>query len=108
MGRRAVVFIGPSMPPSPPRDPRLVYRPSARRGDVAAAVAEGFGIVGLVDGEVYQSLAVTPHEVREAAVTALVYGGASLGALRAVECPGVIGVGEVYAAFHDGSLDGDD
>jgi ribosomal protein S12 methylthiotransferase accessory factor len=104
---RAVVFLGPSRPPGLLADPRVVVRPPARRGDLAAA-AEEFAVVGLVDGELYQSLAVTPAEVRAALRRVPVYGAASLGALRAVEVPGVLGIGEVYAAFRDGRLTDDD
>jgi ribosomal protein S12 methylthiotransferase accessory factor len=108
MGPRGVIFIGPSAPPAMRACPRLDVRPPARRGDVRRAVEEGYQVIGLVDGELYQTLAVTPEEVREAARRARVFGAASLGALRACECPGVEGVGEIHAAFRAGTLAAED
>jgi hypothetical protein len=68
-------------------------------------------VVGIIDGEFYQSLAVAPKEVLaliEAGTT--VYGASSIGALRAVELDryGMIGVGTVYRLFRRGILDSDD
>lgn len=108
MGQRAVIFIGPSRPSALATTGSLDVRPPARRGDVTAAAAEGFEIIGLVDGDLYNTLAVTPTEVQEAAHRVRVYGAASLGALRACECPDVIGIGKVYEQFANGDLDADD
>jgi TfuA protein len=87
-----------------------VYRPPAARGDLLAAVDRGATRIGLVDGVLIGPLAVSPGEVREAARRgARLWGAASLGALRAVECPcAMTGVGEVYDAFRDGHLTDDD
>src|SRR5258706_2027799 len=111
-GRRAIVFVGPSLAgdPPPPDGDVVELRPPARRGDLRAAAAEGVRVIGLVDGELYQELAVTPAEVREAAGAGVrLFGAASLGALRAVECAGAMtGVGRVYEAFASGRLAADD
>jgi TfuA protein len=106
---RAVAFVGPALRnPVVPAD--VDIRPPARRGDVLRAVEEGVRLIGLIDGILIGDLAVSPAELREShARGARIVGGASLGAIRAVECPGAVeGVGEVYAAFRDGVLADDD
>ncbi len=107
---RAVVFVGPSLPTARPVIPGLVYAPPAVRGDVIAAARSGVDVIGLVDGELFQRAAVTPREIRDAAAAgARLFGAASVGALRAVECPdAMLGIGEVYRMFRTGQLDGDD
>ncbi|HEY0478883.1 MAG TPA: TfuA-like protein [Kofleriaceae bacterium] len=107
---RAVIFVGPSLPGSRPVSPGLAYAPPARRGELAAAAQSGVAVIGLVDGLFYQDLAVTPREVRDAAAAgARLFGAASMGALRACDCPDAMtGVGTVYQAFRDGSLTGED
>jgi hypothetical protein len=64
-----------------------------------------------VDGEFYQSLAVSPKEILpllDAGVTVL--GAASMGALRAAETwrYGMIGVGRIFRLYRAGAIDGDD
>lgn len=109
MGHRAVLFLGPSEPPEVrPQLSQLTWAGPARRGDVAHAISEGATIIGLIDGELYQNLAVSPAEVREAAKHARIFGGASIGALRALECPAVAGVGEIYELFVRGKIKNDD
>ncbi len=109
MDRQSIVFVGPSLPDRRPLRSDVAYAPPARRGDVLEAAHHTLQI-GLVDGEFYQSLAVTPSEIKEAArLGARLFGAASLGALRALECPGaMIGVGRVYQQFKSGILTGDD
>ena len=106
---RAVAFLGPSLQ-HPEAAPDIEIRPPARRGDVLHAVEEGVRIIGLIDGMLIGDLTVSPGELREShARGARIVGGASLGALRAVECPyAVEGIGEVYAAFRDRHLTDDD
>ena len=107
-----VIFTGPSLHPS--KAATLLdatYLPPIKRGDLTPYFASKPRIVGIIDGEFYQSLAVTPKEVLallEAGVA--VYGAASTGALRAVELHryGMIGVGSVFRLFRRGVLDADD
>jgi hypothetical protein len=107
-----VIFTGPSLHPA--KAAALLdatYLPPIKRGDLAPLMASKPCIVGIIDGEFYQSLAVTPKEVLallEAGVA--VYGAASMGALRAVELHryGMIGVGSVFRLFRRGVLDADD
>ena len=107
-GTRAVVFLGPSMSL---RDARRIldaeYRPPIRRDDLQA-IAAGT-VVGMIDGVFEQHLSVSPREVRDAIARGVhIVGGASMGALRAAEVPGVMGVGLVFAWYRDGVISRDD
>ena len=105
---RPVVFLGPSLPRAAARTILDAdYRPPVRRGDLADLPAGT--VVALVDGVFDQELAVSPREVRQAVEDGLVvFGGASMGALRAAEVPGVVGVGRVHAWYRDGVISRDD
>jgi TfuA protein len=109
--RDTVVFLGPTLAR---KDAEQVldaeYLPPICRGDLANLPAR-IRFVGIIDGEFFQSLSVSPKEV----VTVLrrgvtVCGASSMGALRAAETwrLGTVGVGEVFTMFRDGILDGDD
>ncbi len=105
---RPVVFLGPSMPLA---DAETIvaadYRPPIRRGDLDD-ITPGT-VVAIIDGVFDQNLAVSPREVLNAlghGVT--VFGGGSMGALRAAEVPGVIGIGQVYAWYRDRVITRDD
>lgn len=105
-----VIFVGPSLGSSRPQLLRSQYRPPARRGDITRAVEEGAHIVGLIDGVFHQSLAVAPAEIRAAAQQGVrLFGGASMGALRACECPDAMqGIGAIWSAFARGEITDDD
>jgi len=108
----AVVYLGPSLPLDAAR--RILqadYRPPIRRRDLARLFPHPPRFVGIVDGEFYQSLAVSPKEIiplLDAGV--IVLGAASMGALRAAETwrYGMIGVGRIFRLYRAGSIDGDD
>ncbi|GAA2096877.1 TfuA-like protein [Microlunatus panaciterrae] len=109
-----VVFVGPSVPRGLVRQHfQGEIHPPIRRGDLDALLArpDRPARVGIVDGEFLQSLAATPKEMLraiDAGVT--LYGSASMGALRAVECApyGMIGVGHIYDLYASGEIDADD
>jgi TfuA protein len=109
--RDTVVFLGPSLAREDAE--RILdadYLPPICRGDLAK-LPENVCYVGIVDGEFYQSLSVSPKEVLKLlrrGVTIL--GASSMGALRAVETYkfGTIGVGQIFRMFRDGILDADD
>jgi hypothetical protein len=110
---RTVVFVGPSLPVAKARAvlPEASYRPPIRRGDLIAALKEQPTVVGIIDGQFLQSLAVSPLEIfaaLEAGTTVL--GAASMGALRAVEMAsfGMIGVGTIFRWFRDARLIAED
>jgi hypothetical protein len=109
--RDTVVFLGPTLARA---DAERVldadYLPPICRGDLER-LPEHVRFVGIVDGEFFQSLSVSPKEV----VTLLrrgvtVFGASSMGALRAAETWkfGTIGVGQIFIMFRDGILDADD
>lgn len=105
----AVVFAGPSFRGAVPPDGIEVRRP-AKRGDLLEAVNSGIRVIGLADGVFASTLAVSNSEVRAAAKGgARLFGAASMGALRAVECPdAMVGLGWIYEQFRTGHLTDDD
>jgi TfuA protein len=108
----AVVFTGPSLHPDEARHlVNATVLPPIKRGDLDRAVRQRPRIVGIIDGEFFQSLAVSPKEILPLLDSGVkVYGSSSMGALRAVElCKyGMIGVGRVFRLFRSGVLDADD
>jgi ribosomal protein S12 methylthiotransferase accessory factor len=106
--KRPVVFLGPSMSATDAR--RLLsadYRPPVRRGDLSTI--ESGRVVAIIDGVFDQDLAVSPGEILEALQRGVtIFGGASMGALRAAEIPGVFGVGRIYSWYRTGLITRDD
>jgi hypothetical protein len=109
---RAVVFSGPSLPPSClPAGAAVTWRPPLRRGDFRRAVEDGADILGVVDGVFETGPTVWHEEILEALDRGkVVFGAASIGALRAVELApfGMIGVGEIFTSYRDGLLEADE
>lgn len=108
--RRVCVFAGPSLPDgSRIHAPGVAYLPPARRGDVERA-AEDFDAILLIDGVFHHDLAPSPKEVYRAAQRVRLYGAASMGALRAVECRpyGARPLGAIALWYAAGVVDGDD
>jgi hypothetical protein len=110
---RTLVFVGPSLSISRARAvlPAASYLPPIRRGDLTAALKERPAIVGIIDGQFLQSLAVSPLEIFAALrAGTVVLGAASMGALRAVEMSGfgMIGVGTIFRWFRDARLVAED
>lgn len=88
----------------------LTCRGPAKCGDITRAVGEGFRIIALVDGRFEDVAAVWHKEILHAlAEGAVVYGAASMGALRAAECHpfGMIGIGHVFERYAYGGLEDD-
>lgn len=112
---RAVLFAGPSIPAETLHavvHPAIEIRPPVRRGDLPAVLTKGdVGILAIIDGEFFQTLAVSPKEILDAlSRNIIVIGGGSMGAIRAVELSpyGMIGVGQVYDWYKTGYLTHDD
>jgi TfuA protein len=105
------VFLGPSLPVAAARSVLdAVYLPPIKRGDLSQLGPE-IRSIGIVDGEFYQSLAVSPKEILPLIERGIaLYGASSMGALRAVELEpyGMIGVGRVFEAYRDGIVDAED
>ncbi|HLL01442.1 MAG TPA: TfuA-like protein [Myxococcaceae bacterium] len=111
MKRRAedlVVFLGPSLPAEEAR--RLApchVLPPARQGDVWRALSLRPRIIVLVDGVFEAQPSVWHHELLEAMEAGVaVFGGGSMGALRAAELSahGMVGVGQIFEWYRDGVL----
>jgi hypothetical protein len=104
-----VAFLGPSLPAS---EVRAIARsvtvlPPAGRGDVWRALSLRPRAIALIDGLFEASPSVWHREILEALEAGVgVFGGASMGALRAVELGafGMVGVGQVFRWFRDGTL----
>ncbi|MDX6258936.1 MAG: hypothetical protein QOH84_624 [Kribbellaceae bacterium] len=107
-----VVFIGPSLPVDVARAILTAdYRPPVRCGDVLRAVDDGATAIAIIDGLFEQVATVRHKEILYALSQGIaVYGGASMGALRAAETAvfGTIGVGQVFERFRDGIYEDDD
>ena len=110
---RTLIFLGPTLPVATAQAvlPEASYRPPIRRGDLIRALNERPAIIGIVDGQFLQSLAVSPLEIFAALrAGTIVLGAASMGALRAVEMApfGMIGVGTIFRWFRDRRLVAED
>ena len=107
-----MIFAGPSLPPSVrPADTRLDWRPPARQGDLYRAAMAKPAAIGLIDGYFDAVPSVWHKEILWAMTQGIiVYGAASIGALRAAELStfGMIGVGRVFQMFYNGLLTDDD
>ncbi|WP_299967411.1 TfuA-like protein [uncultured Roseobacter sp.] len=107
-----IVFAGPSIAGcAPDRLDGFDLRPPVRQGDVYLASLERPRAIGIIDGYFDSVPAVWHKEILWALSLGIpVLGAASMGALRAAELDvfGMIGVGEVYAAYRDNVLEDDD
>lgn len=91
--------------------PQAEFRPPIRRGDLKQVLDAPPPAIGIVDGEFYQSLAVSPKEILPLLKRGVrVFGSSSMGALRAAElhAHGMTGVGTVFEWFQRGRLSADD
>jgi hypothetical protein len=107
-----ILFTGPSLPPDLACEMfKARCLPPVSQGDVYRASLEKPDVIGIVDGYFRSVPSVWHKEILWALSQGIVvYGSASMGALRAAELApfGVIGVGWVYEAFRDGLLTDDD
>ena len=90
---------------------RIDFRPPARCGDITRVVGSRPTAIGLIDG-VFETTAAVWHKEIVYALSegVLVFGAASIGALRAVELEpfGMIGIGDIFRAYRDGVIEDDD
>src|SRR5215831_12949808 len=114
---KPIIFIGPSL--AVEKAERIFnadYRPPAKKGDFLRLMScindDDHAIVGLVDGLFLQDYPPTPIEVFQLVVkkNTVVLGGASLGALRAVELEkyGMIGIGKIFELYKKNKIIADD
>jgi hypothetical protein len=108
----AVIFAGPSLPPSvAPLVAGLDWRPPVRQGDLYLAALAGPAIIGVIDGYFERVPTVWHKEILWAMSRGIhVYGAASIGALRAAELAdfGMKGIGRVYRQYRTSELTDDD
>jgi hypothetical protein len=106
------VFLGPTLAQASARaELDAVYLPPVSEGDVCRLWRHRPRAVGIVDGYFRYVPAVWHKEIMWIMERGVhVFGAAGLGALRAAELDvfGMRGVGWVYKAFADGTLDRDD
>lgn len=109
---KARVYLGPSLPPAEAQAlTEAELHPPIRRGDLILAARAGVEAALIVDGYFAQRPAVTHREIAYAAGQGMVVlGAASLGAIRAAEMgpPAMVGVGQVFRLYRDGTVRADD
>jgi hypothetical protein len=109
---RAVIFAGPSLPPAfRPSEAALEWHPPIKQGEIYKAALTRPAIIGIVDGYFEVTPTVWHKEILWVMGRGIhVYGGASIGALRAAELHtfGMTGVGRIFTAYRDGILTDDD
>jgi hypothetical protein len=103
-----IVFLGPSLSAAEARSigPCTVL-PPARQGDIWRALARRPNTIALIDGVFESQPSVWHHEILDALDAGVpVFGGASMGALRAAElhARGMVGVGRIFRWYRDGEL----
>ena len=103
------IFVGPSLPVEDARRTAdAIYLPPVRQGDVYRLVTlRQPETIGIIDGYFNQVPAVWHKEILWALAAGVqVFGGASMGALRAAELApyGMQGVGRIFEAYRDGTL----
>jgi hypothetical protein len=106
------IFTGPTLSPEEGMAAlEAVYLPPVSQGDVYRVSLQRPRAIGIIDGYFERVPAVWHKEILWAMTQGIhVYGSASMGALRAAELAafGMEGVGEIFAAYRDGTLTDDD
>ncbi len=109
---RAVVFCGPSLPAQARENfEGIEYLPPVKQGDVYKAAQRNPAAIGIIDGYFDGMPAVWHKEILWAICQGIaVFGGASMGALRAAEMEafGMRGVGRIFEEYRSGRLEDDD
>jgi TfuA protein len=120
---KPIIFVGPSLSLQKARKIfDADYRGPAKKGDLLGLSASSLvslknqpnaiNFVGLIDGLFLQDYPPTPIEVFQLLSNKnfRVVGGASIGALRAVELEkfGMVGIGKVFELFKSGTTNADD
>lgn len=108
---RPVIYLGPSLDT---KEAATIldadYRPPVKRGDLLQ-LPKDVEVVGIVDGLLLTDAAVGHREILSLLDRGvMVYGGGSMGALRAAELSdmGMIGVGRIFEEYSSGRVEGDD
>src|SRR5215470_9696953 len=106
------IFTGPTLPRA--EAAKILdaeYLPPAAIGDVYKATQKQPWAIGIIDGFFESTPSVWHKEVLWAMDQGIhVFGASSMGAQRAAELAdfGMVGVGEIFAAYRDGLIEDDD
>jgi hypothetical protein len=107
-----VVFVGPTLSPDDiALRGDIACLPPVAQGDIYRAAQNRPQAIGIIDGYFSGTPSVWHKEILWAISHGiLVFGSASMGALRAAELDafGMRGVGRIFEAFRDGELEDDD
>ena len=108
-----IVYVGPTLDPSVVKRcvPQAQLLPPIVRGDLHRSRSLGFSVFLILDGVFLEQLAISPREIIDVVRDgAIVFGAASMGAIRAAECwpAGMRGVGSIYRLYRRGVLTSDD
>ncbi len=106
-----MVYIGPSLKKEEASKILAVdYLPPVKRGDLTR-LPKDVDVVGIVDGILLTDAAVGHREILSVMNEGVkVFGGGSMGALRAAELSdlGMVGVGRIFEEYSSGRVEGDD
>ncbi len=109
---KVIAFAGPSLAPQDRAAfPGVEWRPPVEAGDLLRLNPRPATSICLIDGYFDHRPAVRHKEILLLLAEGVaIYGGSSMGALRAAEMAefGMIGVGAVYRAYRSGRITGDD
>jgi hypothetical protein len=110
---RILIFSGPTLPREQIHRlvPNAEIHPPLKGGDLTRLVLNTGDLVAIIDGFFYQSTSVRHKEILELLRRGIhVWGAASMGALRAAELVhfGMKGFGQVFEAYLQGTIEGDD
>lgn len=109
---QVVIFSGPTLSHTEAAQQLAAeYLPPAAQGDIYRATLRRPALIGIIDGYFEHVPAVWHKEILWAMRQGIhVFGSASMGALRAAELAafGMEGIGAIYQAYCDGTLDDDD
>lgn len=106
------VFLGPSLPlPDARRLLDATYLPPVVMGDVYAVSTRSPQAIVIIDGLFERTPAVWHKEILYALSCGIrVFGGSSMGALRAAELSafGMVGIGRIFEGYREGAFHSDD
>jgi hypothetical protein len=106
------IFTGPTLPRTEAATVLdAEYLPPAAIGDVYKAAQKRPWAIGIIDGFFESTPSVWHKEVLWAMAQGIhVFGASSMGALRAAELAdfGMVGVGAIFEAYRDGTIEDDD
>jgi hypothetical protein len=106
------IFTGPTISAQEAQEYcKAQYLPPAAQGDIIRLLRKEPEVIGIIDGYFNSVPSVWHKEILLALSRGVrVVGGASMGALRAAELDafGMVGIGKIYQAYRQGSLEADD